>query len=109
MCSFLPFATMFKNEKSDLKHLATELCGRGATILILFSPKYHCKLASEGTSLRGILSGALHSSTNSTQIFHSHYQTKISCYQTANGVQTREEYYVQWGAHYNMLGIFARF
>jgi hypothetical protein len=38
----------FKEEKSDLEHLATELSGRNATIMILFIPKYHCELAGEG-------------------------------------------------------------
>jgi hypothetical protein len=47
--SFLPFEnTDFKDEKPNLEHLATELFGRGTIILILFTPKYHCKLASEG-------------------------------------------------------------
>jgi hypothetical protein len=40
--------TDFKDEKSDLEHLATELSGRHKTISILFTPKYHCKLAGEG-------------------------------------------------------------
>jgi hypothetical protein len=38
----------FKDEKSDLEHLATELSGRDTTISILFNPKYHCELAGEG-------------------------------------------------------------
>jgi hypothetical protein len=38
----------FKEEKFDLEHLATELSGRDATILIIFTPKYHCELAGEG-------------------------------------------------------------
>jgi hypothetical protein len=40
--------TNFKDEKSDLEHLATELSGRDTIISILFTPKYHCKLAGEG-------------------------------------------------------------
>jgi hypothetical protein len=40
--------TDFKEEKSDLEHLATELSGHDTTISILFMPKYHCKLAGEG-------------------------------------------------------------
>ena len=38
----------FKQEKSDLEHLATELSQHDATINILFTPKYHCELAGEG-------------------------------------------------------------
>jgi hypothetical protein len=38
----------FKDEKSDLEHLATDLSGRDTTISILFTPKYHCELAGEG-------------------------------------------------------------
>jgi hypothetical protein len=44
----LSHCTDFKEEKSDLEHLATELSGREATISILFTPKYHCELAGEG-------------------------------------------------------------
>jgi hypothetical protein len=33
---------------SDLEHLATDLSGHDTTILILFTPKYHCELAGEG-------------------------------------------------------------
>jgi hypothetical protein len=40
--------TDFKNEKSDLEHLAAELSGRDTTISILLTPKYHCELAGEG-------------------------------------------------------------
>jgi hypothetical protein len=40
--------TDFKDEKSDLEHLAAELSGRETTISILFTPKYHCELAGEG-------------------------------------------------------------
>jgi hypothetical protein len=40
--------TDFKNEMSDLEHLAAELSGRNTTISILFTPKDHCKLAAEG-------------------------------------------------------------
>ena len=38
----------FKEEMSDLEHLAKELGGRDATICIVFTPKYHCELAGEG-------------------------------------------------------------
>ena len=38
----------FKDEKPDLEHLATEISGGDTTILILFTPKYHCELAGEG-------------------------------------------------------------
>ena len=38
----------FKEEMSDLEHLAKELGGPDATISILFTPKYHCELAGEG-------------------------------------------------------------
>jgi hypothetical protein len=40
--------TNFKDEKSDLEHLATELSEWDTTISILFTPKYHCKLEGEG-------------------------------------------------------------
>jgi hypothetical protein len=40
--------TDFKDEKSDLDHLATELSGGDTKISILFTPKYHCELAGEG-------------------------------------------------------------
>jgi hypothetical protein len=40
--------TDFKNEKSNLEHLAAELSRRDKTISILFTPKYHCELAGEG-------------------------------------------------------------
>jgi hypothetical protein len=40
--------TNFKDEKSDLEHLATELSGCDTTMSILFIPKYHCELAGEG-------------------------------------------------------------
>jgi hypothetical protein len=40
--------TDLKDKKSDLDHLATELSGCDTTILILFTLKYHCKLAGEG-------------------------------------------------------------
>jgi hypothetical protein len=37
-----------KRKMSDLEHLATELSGCNTTILIILTPKYHCKLAGEG-------------------------------------------------------------
>ena len=38
----------FRDEKTDLEHLASELSSDTCTFSTLFTPKFHCKLAREG-------------------------------------------------------------
>ena len=38
----------FNNKMSDMKHLCADLSNNYFNIKLLFTPKYHCKLAGEG-------------------------------------------------------------